>query len=87
LLAAEIGGVAIAVKLVTGVPFSGGSFRSDFTISLVLWTAGFAVIEYGIGLLGLVTLSFVVAAWQLQPDTDGLLRALVPSAPRHDYVR
>jgi Mn2+/Fe2+ NRAMP family transporter len=51
---------------------------------LVLWLCGFGVIEYGIGLLGLVTLSFVISAWRLQPD---LCASLLPSSPTHHYTR
>jgi Mn2+/Fe2+ NRAMP family transporter len=53
----------------------------------VLWTAGFAVVEDGIGLLGLVTLAFVVAAWKLRPDVHELARGFVPSFPGHHAVR
>jgi Mn2+/Fe2+ NRAMP family transporter len=53
----------------------------------VLWFCGFSVIEYGLGLLGLVTLSFVLSAWWLQPDAGDLARSLVPSLPRHHATR
>jgi Mn2+/Fe2+ NRAMP family transporter len=49
--------------------------------------AGFSIIEYGFGLLGLVTLCFVYAAWRLQPSTHDLARSLAPSLPSHDLVR
>jgi len=87
LLAAEIGGVAIAVKLLTGIGFQWWVVPIGIAGWLVLWSFGFGLIEYGVGLLGLVTLSFVVAAWQLQPDTSSLAASLVPSMPTHDYVR
>ena len=53
----------------------------------MLVLCGFSIIEYGLGLLGLVTLSFVYAAYRLQPSTHDLVRALVPTMPRHDVVR
>lgn len=87
LLAAEIGGVAIAVKLLTGIGFQWWVVPIGIAGWLVLWSFGFGLIEYGVGLLGLVTLSFVVAAWQLQPDTSSLAASLVPSMPTHDFVR
>jgi len=87
LLAAEIGGVATAARLLTGVGFHRWIVPVGALVWLVLWTSGFGVIEYGIGLLGLVTLSFVVAAWKLGPDVAALGAAFVPSLPRHEGVR
>jgi Mn2+/Fe2+ NRAMP family transporter len=87
LLAAEIGGAAIAVKLLTGVGFEWWILPTGVVIWLVLWTCGFGIIEYGIGVLGLVTLSFVVSAWQLGPDAADLGAALIPSRPSHHHVR
>mgnify|MGYP003348765817 CR=1 FL=1 len=46
-----------------------------------------SVIEYGLGLLGLVTLSFVVAAWKLQPDVADLAKGFIPSTASHDRIR
>jgi Mn2+/Fe2+ NRAMP family transporter len=87
LLAAEIGGAAIALKLLTGVGFQWWILPLGLGIWLLLWLSGFSVIEYGIGLLGLVTLSFVLAAWRLGPDVRDLARSLAPSLPAHDPVR
>jgi len=87
LLAAEIGGAAIAVKLLTGVGFQFWILPIAIAVWLVLWLSGFGVIEYGLGLLGLVTLSFVVSAWQLQPNTADVAASLIPSLPAHDHAR
>jgi Mn2+/Fe2+ NRAMP family transporter len=87
LLAAELGGAAIAIKLLTGVGFQWWILPIGIAIWLVLWTCGFAAIEHGIGLLGLVTLSFVVAAWRLHPGSLDLAAGFVPSSPGHDVVR
>jgi len=54
---------------------------------LLLFTCGFGIIENGIGLLGLVTLSFAYAAFQLGPDPGALAAGLVPAMPGHDRVR
>lgn len=62
LLAAEIGGVAIAIKLISGVGMIWTVLPIAVAVWLVLWFCGFGIIEYGIGLLGLVTTCFVVAA-------------------------
>jgi Mn2+/Fe2+ NRAMP family transporter len=45
------------------------------------------VIEDGVGLLGIITLAFVVSAWRLHPTTSEVARGLVPSWPDHDLTR
>jgi Mn2+/Fe2+ NRAMP family transporter len=87
LLAAEIGGVAIAIKLLTGVGFQWWIVPVGCSVWLVLWLCGFALIEYALGLLGLVTLTFVISAWQLQPNVAHLAASLVPSLPTHHVTR
>jgi len=87
LLTAELGGAAIAVKLLTGIGFQWWILPLALLVWVVLWFSGFSVVEYGIGLLGLVTLSFVLAAWRLAPAPGDLARAFIPSLPSHDYVR
>jgi len=62
LFTAEIGGAAIAIKLVTGIGFLWWILPIGIVVWLVLAMAGFSIIEYGFGLLGLVTLCFVYAA-------------------------
>jgi len=87
LLTAELGGAAIALKMLTGVGFQWWIVPVAVCAWSILWFGGFAVIENGIGLLGLVTLSFVLAAWRLGPDAGDLARGFVPSLPAHDAVR
>jgi Mn2+/Fe2+ NRAMP family transporter len=87
LLTAEIGGVAIAVKLVTGIGFQWWLLPIGLGVWLMLWFSGFAVVEHGIGLLGLVTLAFVGSAWKLGPDAGDLAKSFVPSLADHDMLR
>ena len=87
LLAAEIGGVAIAIKLLTGIGFQWWIVPIAIAVWLTLWFCGFGLIEYGLGLLGLVTLSFVISAWQLQPDIRDVAASFVPSVPDHHLTR
>jgi Mn2+/Fe2+ NRAMP family transporter len=87
LLAAEVGGVAIAIKLLTGVGFQWWIVPVGLAAWLVLWWCGFGVIEYGVGMLGLVTLSFVYAASQLHPDIADLRASFIPTPPTHHYAR
>jgi Mn2+/Fe2+ NRAMP family transporter len=87
LLTAELGGAAIAVKMLTGVGFQWWILPLGVVAWLILWFGNFSVIEDGIGLLGMVTLSFVVAAWRLHPDTHSIAEGFVPSTPHHDVTR
>ena len=71
---AEIGGVALALQLVSSVnelllvPFVG------LLVWLVLWRARFSLMENVLGLLGLALVVFAVAFWQLGPDWSSLAR-------------
>ena len=87
LLSAEIGGAAIAIKMLTGIGFQWWILPVGFAVWVLLFTCGFAVIENGIGLLGLVTLSFAYAAFKLGPEPGALALGLVPALPDHDRVR
>jgi NRAMP (natural resistance-associated macrophage protein)-like metal ion transporter len=87
LLAAEIGGAAIAIQLLTGIGFQWWILPVGCGVWLILWLCGFGLIEYGLGLLGLVTLAFVVSAWQLQPNVTHLGASLLPSLPTHHATR
>ncbi|HEX2896191.1 MAG TPA: divalent metal cation transporter [Marmoricola sp.] len=70
---AEIGGVALAIMLVTSisevliVPFIG------LLVWAVLWRAKFSVMENVLGLLGLGLVAFTVALWQLGPSWSDLV--------------
>jgi Mn2+/Fe2+ NRAMP family transporter len=86
LIAAEIGGAAIALKLVSGIGFQWWILPVGGLAWLVLWLSSFSVIEDGFGLLGLVTVSFVIAAWRLQPPLPVVAAGLVPALPGHDVV-
>lgn len=87
LLAAEIGGVALAVKILTGVGFQWWVLPIGLIVWLVIWLGNFTIIEDGIGLLGMITLTFVVAAWQLGPDPHAVAAGFIPSLPDHDLTR
>jgi NRAMP (natural resistance-associated macrophage protein)-like metal ion transporter len=87
LLTAEIGGVAIAIKLLTGIGFPWWVIPIGVVVWSVVWFGSFTFIEDVIGLLGLVTLVFVVAVWKLQPDFATVSTGFVPTVPDHDVVR
>ena len=87
LITAEIGGAAIAWQLVTGYSFPWWVVPIGALAATLLWFGSFAVIEDGLGLLGLITLAFVLGAWRLQPALPLLGSGFVPSLPDHDLAR
>lgn len=87
LLTAEIGGTGIALQLVTGIDFRWWILPIGALACTLLWLGNFTVIEDGLGLLGLITLAFVVAAWQLHPQTAQVTGGFVPTLPDRDIAR
>ncbi len=80
-LAAEIGGVAVAIKLLTGIGFPWWALPVGFAIWLLLWRGKFEAIEEGVALLGLITLCFVWAAWTEGPSLREIVAGLKPTLP------
>jgi len=86
-LAAEMGGVAVALHLLTGVDYRWFVPVVAFALWLLIWLGTFDVIENGVSLLGLVTLAFVVGMWMTGPPWHEVMRGLVPSLPAKDSAR
>jgi Mn2+/Fe2+ NRAMP family transporter len=86
-LGAEIGGICFALHLVTGLPTPVWALPVAVLVWLFLWRASFSAIENSTSLLGLLTLAFVVAAWQHRPPTGQLLAGMLPTLPHHDPAR
>ncbi|MEG4234998.1 divalent metal cation transporter [Microcoleus sp. Pol11C3] len=83
-LGAEIGGVCIALQLVTGISFQWWALPVAFAIWLLLWKGTFSLIENGISFLGLITLAFVVATFKLRPALPAVAEGLLPTIPQQD---
>ena len=83
-LGAEIGGVCIALQLVTGISFQWWALPVAFAIWLFLWKGTFSLIENGISFLGLITLAFVVATFKLRPALPAVAEGLLPTVPQQD---
>ena len=83
-LASEIGGASLALELATGITIRVWAIPVALLVWALLWFATFGSIEHGVAALGLVTLSFTVAAWWLRPEAGELARGLVPHRPPHD---
>jgi len=73
---AEIGGVALALQLVTSVHHLAWVPLVAALVWLVLWRAKFSIMENVLGLCGLALIVFGVALWQLQPEWTELGRQL-----------
>jgi Mn2+/Fe2+ NRAMP family transporter len=86
-LAAEIGGICIALQLVTGVSFRWWAIPAGLAVWIFLWKGTFGMIENGVSLVGMLTLAFVVAAIRLDPPLGEIARGLVPSVPDEDPAR
>jgi Mn2+/Fe2+ NRAMP family transporter len=71
-LAAEIGGVALAIELVTSVSYLLFVPLVAFLVWVVIWRMPFESMERMFGIAGLALLVFAVAVWQLGPDWGGL---------------
>jgi Mn2+/Fe2+ NRAMP family transporter len=80
--AAEIGGIAIVLRLMFG-----GSYRLLAILAFLLllgcvWFLAFRRIERLFGFLGLLMLVFLIAAIQLRPDWHAVAAGVVPNVPR-----
>jgi Mn2+/Fe2+ NRAMP family transporter len=81
-LAAELGGVAAALELATGVSIPVWAIPVLLLAWALLWYTNFSVIENGVSLLGLVTVAFAVGAAKLHPNYGSLLHGALPTLPR-----
>lgn len=83
-LGAEIGGVCIALQLVTGISFQYWAIPVAIAVWLTAWVGTFDFIEDSVALLGLVTLSFVAGAFVLHPPWGEVARGFIPSTAPND---
>ena len=86
-LASEIGGIAFALQLITGVGAAWWAFPVGILAWLLLWRATFSAIENSTSLLGLITIAFIVAAVAHHPPLHDVARGLLPSLPHHGAAK
>jgi manganese transport protein len=79
-LAAEIGGIAVALQLLAGLPFRLLLVFAVIAVAVVVWAMPFGWIERVFGYCGLAMLVFAVAAIKLEPDWGDVASGFVPSA-------
>lgn len=82
--AAEIAGVAIAIRLLTGWPEKLILVGSVFVIGGLIYVLKFQWIERIFGLTGLLMIILGVSAVTLHPDWSALGRGLLPVLPQPD---
>jgi Mn2+/Fe2+ NRAMP family transporter len=81
-IAAEIGGLALVVELVTGLNYLLWVPLVAVAVWIVIWKVRFQTMERVFGLTGLALIVFVVALARLHPDWGTLFRsASRPSVP------
>jgi Mn2+/Fe2+ NRAMP family transporter len=83
-LSAELGGVSAALELATGIDRRVWVLPIALLAWGLLWRGTFGVIENGVSLLSLVTVSFAVAAVAAHPDWRALAAGVTPRPPPHD---
>jgi manganese transport protein len=76
-LTAEIGGVALALQLVSSVSYLLWVPFAALAVWLVIWRVKFSVMENVAGLVGLCLIGFAVALFLLNPDWSELGRQAV----------
>ena len=78
--AAEVGGVAICLQLLSGLPYRVLIPIAVVGLALASWVLPFEWIERLFGYLGLCLLVFAVAAIKLHPDWGGVAHGFVPGS-------
>jgi Mn2+/Fe2+ NRAMP family transporter len=78
-LAAEIGGVAIVLQLLSGLSYRGLLVFAVLGLAIVLWLLPFGWIERVFGYMGLALIVFAVAAVKLHPNWGEVAHGFVPS--------
>ena len=80
-IASEIGGLSLALQLVSGIPSRWWAAPVGLVVWALLWKGTFSFLERGIALLGLVTVAFVVGACATHPPLGGVMRGFLPGGP------
>jgi Mn2+/Fe2+ NRAMP family transporter len=86
-LIAELGGIGLSLQLLTGIGFPWWAIPVSFLVWMLMWKGTFSLIENGASLLGLITISFVIAAIKLHPDWSSAGAGLLPTMPHDQKAR
>src|ERR1051325_11423246 len=85
--AAEIGGLALVLKLLLGGPYRLLILGALVFLLLAVWFLSFQMIERVFGLLGLLMLVFVVSAIYLHPNWTQVGKSFLPNLPQLESPR
>jgi Mn2+/Fe2+ NRAMP family transporter len=85
-LAAEVGGVAICLQLLTGLGYRWLIVIGIAALAVVVWVTPFQWIERIFGYGGLCLLVFAVAAYHLHPNWGSVAHGFVPSVDSSDTM-
>jgi manganese transport protein len=85
-LAAEIGGVAIALQLLSGMPYRWLIVLAIVGLAVIIWLTSFEWLERIFGYGGLGLLVFAVAAVKLGPDWGKVGSGFLPQLPQNDKL-
>jgi manganese transport protein len=83
-LAAEVGGIAICLRLLSGMPYRWLILAAIVGLGIVVWVISFEWIERIFGYGGLCLLVFAVAAVKLHPDWGAVAHGYVPHLNTED---
>jgi manganese transport protein len=79
--AAEIGGIAIILRLLLGGPYRLLLLAASLFLLLSVWFLSFEFIERFFGLFGLLMVIFIIAAIYLHPNWGQVATSLIPNVP------
>jgi manganese transport protein len=85
-LAAEVGGVALVLQLLSGLPYRVLILVGILGLAVVIWIAPFDWIERIFGYGGLALLVFAVGAVKLHPDWGSVSAGFVPHVSGSDQL-
>ncbi len=85
-LAAEIGGVAIVLQLLSGLPYRLLLVLAVVGLAIVIWTIKLDWIERIFGYGGLCMIVFIVAAIKVGPDWGQVGNGFIPHLPQNNPV-
>jgi manganese transport protein len=85
-LAAEVGGVALVLQLLSGLPYRALIVLGILGLAIVIWVSPFDWIERIFGYGGLALLVFAVAAIKLHPDWGDVAYGFVPHMDTPDKL-
>jgi manganese transport protein len=80
-LAAEVGGIALALQLASGLGYLLWVPVAAFAVWLVIWRVKFSILENVTGLLGLTLVVFALAVFWLHPNWSDLGGQFLQQAP------